>query len=90
MRDELLRCYVEFVHPFMPLFDLHEFLHMVDSENGSAGKVSLLVLQAVMFTGSAFVDMQHLAKAGYASRKEARKSFFQRARVSSPKLHHHP
>lgn len=82
LRNELLRCYIEFVHPCMPLLDLHDFLHIIDGEDGSTGKVSLLVLQAVMFTGSAFVDMRSLAKAGYASRKEARKSFFQKARVS--------
>jgi len=82
LRNELLRCYVEFVHPFMPLLDLHDFLNTVDAEDGSSGKVSLLVLQAVMFTGSAFVDMRSLARAGYTSRKEARKSFFQKARVS--------
>lgn len=82
LRSEMLRAYVEFVHPYMPLLDLHDFLAMVDARDPSKGKVSLILFQAVMFAGSAFVDMEHLRAAGYASRKDARKEFFQKTRVS--------
>jgi hypothetical protein len=82
LRSEMLRAYVEFVHPYMPLLDLHDFLSTIDRRDGSKGKVSLILFQAVMFAGSAFVDMEHLRTAGYATRKEARKDFFQRTRVS--------
>jgi hypothetical protein len=86
LRGEMLRAYVEFVHPYMPLLDLHDFLSMVDRRDGSKGKVSLILFQAVMFAGSAFVDMEHLRTAGYATRKDARKDFFQKTRVSSDPL----
>lgn len=82
LRSEMLRAYVEFVHPYMPLLDLHDFLTVIDRSDGSKGKVSLILFQAVMFAGSAFVDMSHLRFAGYATRKEARKDFFQKTRVS--------
>lgn len=82
LRSEMLRAYVEFVHPYMPLLDLHDFLTVIDKPDGSNGKVSLILFQAVMFAGSAFVDMDHLRTAGYATRKEARKDFFQKTRVS--------
>jgi hypothetical protein len=82
LRSEMLRAYVEFVHPYMPLLDLHDFLSMIDRRDGSKGKVSLILFQAVMFAGSAFVDMEHLRAAGYGTRKEARKDFFQKTRVS--------
>ncbi|KAF2842406.1 hypothetical protein M501DRAFT_928147 [Patellaria atrata CBS 101060] len=81
LRNELLRAYIEFVHPYMPLLDLHDFLAVVDRTDGSAGRISLILFQAVMFAGSAFVDMQHLRNAGYLSRKEARKDFFQKVRL---------
>jgi hypothetical protein len=84
LRSEMLRAYVEFVHPYMPLLDLHDFLTVIDRSDGSKGKVSLILFQAVMFAGSAFVDMTHLRSAGYATRKEARKDFFQKTRVSLP------
>ncbi|KAH6416953.1 hypothetical protein HBI14_106720 [Parastagonospora nodorum] len=81
LRSEMLRAYVEFVHPYMPLLDLHDFLKMIDKQDGSNGKVSLILFQAVMFAGSSFVDMQYLHTAGYATRKEARKDFFQKTRI---------
>ncbi|KAH7080312.1 cutinase transcription factor 1 alpha [Paraphoma chrysanthemicola] len=81
LRSEMLRAYVEFVHPYMPLLDLHDFLTVIDKSDGSNGKVSLILFQAVMFAGSAFIDMEHLRIAGYATRKEARKDFFQKTRI---------
>ncbi|KAG9387615.1 Cutinase transcription factor 1 alpha [Pyrenophora tritici-repentis] len=81
LRSEMLRAYVEFVHPYMPLLDLHDFLTMVDQRDGANGKVSLILFQAVMFAGSAFVGMEHLRSAGYATRKDARKDFFQKTRI---------
>ncbi|KAJ4983702.1 cutinase transcription factor 1 beta [Stagonosporopsis vannaccii] len=81
LRSEMLRAYIEFVHPYMPLLDLHDFLTVIDRSDGSKGKVSLILFQAVMFAGSAFVDMSHLRSAGYATRKEARKDFFQKTRI---------
>jgi hypothetical protein len=82
LRSEMLRAYIEFVHPYMPLLDLNDFLTVIDKSDGSNGKVSLILFQAVMFAGSAFIDMQSLYNAGYATRKEARKDFFQKTRVS--------
>jgi hypothetical protein len=83
LRNELIRNYIEFVHPYMPLIDLCEFVMIINSENGTSGRISLILYQAVMFAGCAFVDMQHLFNAGYTSRKQARKDFFQKTRVSN-------
>lgn len=84
-RNELLRSYIEFVHPYMPLVELHELLRIVDKGTGENGRVSLLLFQAVMFTGVAFVDMSYLTAAGYATRKSARKAFYLKARVCMPR-----
>lgn len=80
-RNELIRCYVEYVHPYMPLIDLNEFLQIVDDGHGHSGKLSLLLFQAVMFAGTAFVEMSYLENAGFSTRKAARKAFYQKARV---------
>ncbi len=82
-RNGLLRAYVEFVHPYMPLIELHDFLEIVDNDSGNRGKVSLILFQAVMFTGTAFVDESYWEEAGYLSRKAARKAFYLKARVSA-------
>ncbi|KAL2004142.1 hypothetical protein VTN02DRAFT_6239 [Thermoascus thermophilus] len=80
LRDELLRCYVQWVHNFMPMLDLRHFLRCV-VENDPSGHISLLLFQAVMFAGTAFVDREHLQAAGYATRKSARKAFFTRVKL---------
>ena len=81
-QNALLQAYAEYVHPYMPLLDMHEFLSMVDARDGSRGQVSLFLYQAVMFAATAFVDSKALRDAGYPNRKAARKAFFHRTRVS--------
>jgi hypothetical protein len=80
LRNELLKSYIHYVHPYMPLLDLEEFLQTV-ARNDGIHRMSLLLFQAVMFAGTAFVHIKHLRAAGYQNRKSARKVFFQRARV---------
>ncbi|RFU34666.1 hypothetical protein B7463_g1596, partial [Scytalidium lignicola] len=81
IRNALLRSYVEYVHPYMPLLELHEFLRIINEGTGESGKISLLLFHAVLFAGTAFVDMDYLKRAGFSNRKAARKAFFQKARV---------
>jgi hypothetical protein len=80
LRNELLKAYVHYVHPYMPLLDLDDFLQTI-ARNDGIHRMSLLLFQAAMFAGTAFVGIEHLRHAGYANRKVARKVFFQRARV---------
>jgi len=81
VRNALLRAYCEFVHPYMPLLELHHVLEIMNDPTGESGKISLLLFQSIMFAGTAFVDMDQLVAAGYTNRKAARKAFFQKARV---------
>lgn len=81
VRNALFRSYLEFVHPYMPLIEVHELLEIVEEGTGASGKISLLLFQAIMFAGTAFVDMEFLNSAGFSNRKVARKAFFQKARV---------
>lgn len=81
VRNALLRAFFEFVHPYMPLIEIHELLQIIEDGTGESGRVSLLLFQAIMFAGTAFVDMDYLKSAGYTNRKAARKAFFQKARV---------
>lgn len=81
LRNELLRNYVQWSYSFMPTIDLHEFLRCI-VENDPNGNISLLLFQAVMFAGTAFIDLEYLQAAGYQTRQSARKEFFSRVRVS--------
>ncbi|KAK4547409.1 hypothetical protein LTR36_001065 [Oleoguttula mirabilis] len=80
LRDELLRCYAEFVHPYMPLLNIHELVGAIDRNNGTQS-VSLLLFQAIMFTGVATADMKYLNAAGYGTRRDARREFFAKTRL---------
>ncbi|TGJ87956.1 hypothetical protein E0Z10_g814 [Xylaria hypoxylon] len=81
LQKALLRAYAEYVHPYMPLLDLHSFLSIVDAQDGSRGQTSLFLYQAVMFCATAFVSSKILKEAGYTSRKAARRAFFLKARL---------
>ncbi|KAL2829334.1 hypothetical protein BJY01DRAFT_255059 [Aspergillus pseudoustus] len=63
----------------MPILDL-ETLIAVTTDINSIYK-NMLLFQAVMFTGSAFVDVKVLSDAGFSSRREARESFLRKAKL---------
>jgi hypothetical protein len=81
LRDECLACFMEWVYPWSPLVELSDMLRAISMRDGSGGHVSLLVFQAIMFAGIGFVDMDSLRKAGFQSRKDAKKAFFRKVKV---------
>jgi len=80
VRDELLRCYVQYVHPYLPLLDLDEFLAAIQKDDGSS-TTSLLLFQAALFAATAYIDMRYLHAQGYDTRQAARKAFFSRVKL---------
>ncbi|KAL2151863.1 hypothetical protein VTH82DRAFT_5047 [Thermothelomyces myriococcoides] len=81
LQNALIAAFIEYVHPYMPLLELHDFLRVVNDRSGASGKVSLFLYHAVMFSATAFVDETLLKEAGYASRRDARRAFFYRTRL---------
>lgn len=82
LQNALLRAFFEYIHPYVPTLDLDGFLHSIETHDGSAGQVSLLLLQAVLAAGTAHVDLDHLRNAGFQTRKQARTAFMKKVRVS--------
>ncbi|CZT10184.1 uncharacterized protein RAG0_14730 [Rhynchosporium agropyri] len=80
-RNALLQAYCEWVYPYMPCLELHFVLAAINDPTGSSGTISLLLFQAIMFAGIAFVEKEYLVQAGYSTRKAARKAFFQKAKI---------
>ncbi|KAK0759120.1 hypothetical protein N5P37_008609 [Trichoderma harzianum] len=78
LQNALLRAFFEYVHPYVPTLDLDAFLHSIETHDGSAGQVSLLLLQAVLAAGTAHVGLEHLRNGGYQTRKQARTAFMKR------------
>lgn len=87
LRNALLKSYVECVHPFLPLIELERLLMIIEYDDSAKGSISLLLFQSILFAASAFVPAEFISAAGYLSRKEARKTYFEKARVCHlPKL----
>jgi hypothetical protein len=79
IRDQLLRSFLLYVNPYLPVLDVQEFLNAIEGEAGN--KISLILFQAVMFAGTAFTDSQVLLDAGFEDRNTARAHFFEKVKV---------
>jgi hypothetical protein len=73
--------YCNWIHPQLPLLDLHSTLSALVDGNGNAPKISLLLFQAVMFAGAAHADEKTFRLNGYLSKSDAQDVFFQRVKV---------
>lgn len=81
VRDELLRSYIQFVHPALPILNLGGFLMVIDKSYTGGTGISFLLFQAVMFAATAFETVESLALEGFKNRREARKTRFDRLRM---------
>ncbi|KAF4963729.1 hypothetical protein FSARC_8277 [Fusarium sarcochroum] len=80
-QEQLIWCFFEYVYPLMPIVDLDTFAQALESPGGSPGGISLLLLQAVLFAGSAHIKLEQLRDAGFSTSEEARKVLFRRAQL---------
>lgn len=81
-RNALLKSYVLWVHPQMPILDMDNFLCEI-AKNDGHNSISPLLYYAVMFAASGFVDISYIHHEGYTSRGAARDVMFQRVKVFS-------
>ncbi|KAF5013870.1 hypothetical protein FDECE_151 [Fusarium decemcellulare] len=81
LQDALIKAYLEHVHPLLPLINIEDFVESVTEANETNSQVSFLFFQAVMFSGSAYVDMDTLKDAGFKTRKQARGTLYRRVRL---------
>ncbi|KIV92954.1 hypothetical protein PV10_04205 [Exophiala mesophila] len=75
-RDELLRCYAKWVHPFTPMLDFAEIVNTIFGWR-STETVSLLLLQSMLLAASAYTDLD----LGLGDRKETRQALYERCRL---------
>ncbi|KIX07561.1 uncharacterized protein Z518_02214 [Rhinocladiella mackenziei CBS 650.93] len=80
LRDQLFRCFALYVSPYLPVVDLEDLFDSLDGKPNSS-KISLILLQAIMFAGTAFVDWHFLQEAGYETRRAARGDFYQKIKL---------
>lgn len=89
-RDALVHAFTFYVFPTMPILHLSDFLAALDTTQGAVldSQVSLLLFQAVMFAGTAHVNLTVLHQLGFTDRTSARAAFFMKVKVSSERIIH--
>ena len=80
LRDQLLLAFILYVLPAVPVVDLQDIIDALEGRSGC--NISLILFQAIMFSGTAFVDLQFLVDAGFESRLAARAYFYHKIKVS--------
>lgn len=83
LRLEIIRCYIEYLHPYMPMLDVEELLRTFDPtiDPPIQQRYSFLLFQCIMFAAVAFVEESLVEETEQKSLKAVRKTFYQKARV---------
>ncbi|RSL90683.1 hypothetical protein CEP52_014521 [Fusarium oligoseptatum] len=80
--DEFVKQYFRYVHPFLPLINEAVFWEMYCGTSQRWGpKISLLVLQSMIFAATAHVSSETLERMGFSSNRVARRVMYQRAKI---------
>lgn len=87
LQHALIEAYIEFSYPYMPIISLQAFLDLVNNNSHSqegVRKINILLYQAILFAGSAFVrtDLLEQENPNFSSRRLARGELAQRDMVS--------
>lgn len=80
LRNVIVTSYVNFVHPQLPVVDIHELLQAL-ATNGTDCTISIILLQAILLSGCSFVEMEYIKAGGYESRMTLRKQIADRVRL---------
>ncbi|KAL3458244.1 fungal-specific transcription factor domain-containing protein [Aspergillus heterothallicus] len=78
--DVFTKHYFLYVHPCLPVVDEALFWRKYRSVDGSAGKISTLLFQAMLFATSSFVPLEAAKGCGYDTLQCARDDLYRRAK----------
>ncbi|KAF9891856.1 hypothetical protein FE257_003341 [Aspergillus nanangensis] len=82
LMNEFIRQYFLQIHPSMPVLDEAEVWDIYEQRDGEtdAGRISLFVFQALLFSSCPYVSQETLQKCGFEDKRSARNTFFKRAK----------
>lgn len=80
LQEAALRCYFQHVQPLFPIVNPVKIISIVKGTK-SDEKLSLLLLQALIFVGSTWVDVRLVRKLGFLSRNAFRRSIHKKMRL---------
>ena len=82
LRDEIIDCYLQYVHPQLPVLDGTTLREIAQDPSSMKVPMSILLFQAAMFSAVHFIDLVSIRKAGFDRALDIRRAFYAKARVS--------
>ncbi|KAH6867801.1 putative Zn(II)2Cys6 transcription factor [Thelonectria olida] len=79
IRDDLVRTYFHYVHPFFPILDAQDFLSK--HESGALDRIGAHLLWSMYLASCNFLEEDVVRAAGFATRKEMKRSIYRKAKV---------
>lgn len=84
LRDEIINCYLQYVHPQLPVLDESTLRDIArDPSSMKTAPMSILLFQAAMFSAVHFIAVDSIRKAGFDRALDIRRAFYAKARVSA-------
>lgn len=77
--NELIRSFLRYVYPLLPIIRLDDFVMALQGESGAT--ISPLLFQAVLLSGAVFTDFSHSQHASFQQSKQVQKLLFGRAKL---------
>ncbi|KAJ5447506.1 Transcription factor [Penicillium cf. griseofulvum] len=79
--DEFVQQYFKRIHPLVPVLDEAGFWRMFRENQSTGPKISVFVLQSMLFASCPFVSLKTLRQCGFVDRRDARKKLYNRAKL---------
>ncbi|OAG43197.1 hypothetical protein AYO21_02483 [Fonsecaea monophora] len=80
LQSDLLKNYFELVHDSLPLVDRDSFQASIRNP-ARHGTISLLLLQAIMFSATAWADVKLVRRAGFLTRDAMRRAYYNKTKL---------
>ena len=80
----MFRVFFHHMYPYLPVLELDSFLDAVTDPTGKSGRISLLIVHAMMAAAATCADEADLRRAGFGNRQDARQSFLDKFKVCAP------
>lgn len=77
-----IQAFADYIYPSLPLVDLFAELETLAS-NGRSGKISLMLLYAIVLPGIPFMDSAKVEEAGYVSNRDFSKKIYTSIKVAT-------
>jgi len=82
--DEFIHKYFSFIHPILPILNEADFWALYNqktSPDACYDRLSILVLQGILFTSSTFLSEETIKSLGFKTTQDAKYTFYRRAKL---------